>query len=193
MTHGASWHTSMMRSGISSRGVAEDVNGVVWFELQRKKAHLFYMRMDYTDSWRWAIKMKFGLGSSMFFVNSHLDASTARTCFCTCALLLSKEHVNNIINNSFASRQLHFYVQGRNRICEQVATTTSEFKPHFHGRQIWPTLIPLKVSSLALVDGDGSFLRRETWTELHSAHRLNTVKQRGPPGLMLNSISVEVP
>ena len=182
-----------MRSGISSRGVAEDVNGVVWFELQRKKAHLFYMRMDYTDSWRWAIKMKFGLGSSMFFVNSHLDASTARTCFCTCALLLSKEHVNNIINNSFASRQLHFYVQGRNRICEQVATTTSEFKPHFHGRQIWPTLIPLKVSSLALVDGDGSFLRRETWTELHSAHRLNTVKQRGPPGLMLNSISVEVP
>lgn len=27
----------------------KDVNGVVWFELQRKKAHLFYMRMDYTD------------------------------------------------------------------------------------------------------------------------------------------------
>ncbi|CAE7679253.1 cdsA, partial [Symbiodinium pilosum] len=27
----------------------KDVNGVVWFELQRKKAHLFYMRMDFTD------------------------------------------------------------------------------------------------------------------------------------------------
>ncbi|CAJ1460346.1 unnamed protein product [Effrenium voratum] len=27
----------------------KDVNGVVWFELMRKKAHLFYMRMDFTD------------------------------------------------------------------------------------------------------------------------------------------------
>lgn len=27
----------------------KDVNGTVWFELQRRKEHLFYMRMDYTD------------------------------------------------------------------------------------------------------------------------------------------------
>lgn len=30
----------------------QDVNGVVWFEIMRKKAHLFYMRMDYTESWQ---------------------------------------------------------------------------------------------------------------------------------------------
>ncbi|CAK9011879.1 unnamed protein product [Durusdinium trenchii] len=29
--------------------LSRDVDGVVWFELMRKKAHLFYMRMDFTD------------------------------------------------------------------------------------------------------------------------------------------------
>ncbi len=26
-----------------------DVQGVLWFELQRRKQHLFYMRMDFVD------------------------------------------------------------------------------------------------------------------------------------------------
>ena len=43
----------------------KDVNGVVWFELQRKKAHLFYMRMDFTDvPWKLTSSKRFGRQAS---------------------------------------------------------------------------------------------------------------------------------
>ena len=43
-THSCLWQGAFVRFG-------QDVDGVVWFELMRKKAHLFYMRMDFTDAW----------------------------------------------------------------------------------------------------------------------------------------------